>query len=83
MGQDASKASTFNVNVLISWRMIKWTSGKCISDDDVLSGHMLDFGVEPHESHQQPLAPLWSTINVLGSHEWYQRLLIRLKLQSL
>ena len=31
------------VNVLISWRVTNWTSGKCISDDNVLPWYMLDF----------------------------------------
>ena len=67
-----------SINVLISWTVIKWKVP--ISDGNVLSWHMFDFSVEPHQSHQQPLAPHWSTINVLGGHEWYQRLMIRLML---
>ena len=30
-------------NALIRWRVIKWTFGKCISDDNVFPWYMLDF----------------------------------------
>ena len=82
--QSNTKTSSSSPNIL-SFRVDHYDgcSDKCVHQDEVLSEYIADYVGEPHQPHPESLDSCRKLVEILGTKECHQRLVICLKAKEL